>query len=215
MTRRADVTHGLSNTWGVFQDVGRPDLYQGGKKLGTGSSNESWADPENAIAVQAWCGSAINCHNNNERYSFHTGGMNTLIGDGSVRFTSASISAQSFIAMHTRGNSDSPAPITDPEATMTLRATLAAAVLCLALGCGGKTHAGGIALDGTFSIENLPPGEYRIAVGGPDPAKAAGKKKPLPPPGAWFPLPHTAGDPETSGLTGKVESGKPLDLVVP
>ena len=36
-----------------------------------------------------------------------------------------------------------------------------------------------------------------------------------PPPGAWFPLPAKAGDPMSSGLTGTVTAGKPLDIDVP
>jgi hypothetical protein len=38
---------------------------------------------------------------------------------------------------------------------------------------------------------------------------------PPPPPGAWFALPEKARDPMTSGLTGTVAAGKPLDIDVP
>lgn len=67
-----------------------------------------------------------------------------------------------------------------------------------AVGRGGGSMAGGVTLE--------------------DPrAKFASTPEPTPqlPPGAWFPLPKTAGDPETSGLTGEVKSGSPLDIDVP
>lgn len=82
-------------------------------------------------------------------------------------------------------------------------------------GADGKIHVGEIGLDGAFRIEGIPPGEYRVAVMSPDPAKALGKKRPLPPAGAWKPLPPTAGDYETSGLTKTVAAGQLLDIVIP
>jgi len=38
---------------------------------------------------------------------------------------------------------------------------------------------------------------------------------PPPPPGAWFPIPEKFRDPTTSGLTGTVTAGKPLDINLP
>jgi hypothetical protein len=38
---------------------------------------------------------------------------------------------------------------------------------------------------------------------------------PPPPPGAWFPLPEKAADPMTSGVSGTVAAGQPLDIDVP
>jgi len=36
-----------------------------------------------------------------------------------------------------------------------------------------------------------------------------------PPPGAWFPIPDKYNDPASSGLTGTVTPGKPLDIDIP
>jgi prepilin-type processing-associated H-X9-DG protein len=46
----------------------------------------------------------INCTNLSETglYSFHTGGVNVAMGDGSVRFLSASIAATTFAYLVTR-----------------------------------------------------------------------------------------------------------------
>jgi prepilin-type processing-associated H-X9-DG protein len=44
----------------------------------------------------------INCINDSELYSFHTGGTNMLYGDGSVQFVSANIDVKALIALCTR-----------------------------------------------------------------------------------------------------------------
>src|SRR5262245_46442916 len=106
-TRIADVSDGLSNTFMVFEDGGRPIAYAGGKEASNPlPGNHRWADPENRIIIQAWCGSPINCHNGNEIYSFHIGGANTLFGDGGVRFVRANISAPTFLSLYTRANGE-------------------------------------------------------------------------------------------------------------
>jgi prepilin-type processing-associated H-X9-DG protein len=43
----------------------------------------------------------MNCNNDSEPYSFHTGGMNVSMADGSARFISESISAATFAALVT------------------------------------------------------------------------------------------------------------------
>ena len=44
----------------------------------------------------------MNCTNDNEVYSFHSGGANMLFGDGSVRFVRETISPQTFAALTTK-----------------------------------------------------------------------------------------------------------------
>jgi hypothetical protein len=108
----------------------------------------------------------------------------------------------------------------------------------------GEFHQGDIDINGKYSIDNVPTGTAKIGVTSPNPSdtqrKGAGRgaskggiglddprekflksqgseknaDRPLPPAGSWFALPTTAADPQTSGITGKVEKGKPLDIEV-
>ena len=48
----------------------------------------------------------INGNNNGELYSFHTGGINVCMADGSVRFISQTISAATFAALVTAQGGD-------------------------------------------------------------------------------------------------------------
>ena len=43
----------------------------------------------------------VNCSNNNSAYSFHAGGANVCLADGSVRFIRDTIQAETFAAMCT------------------------------------------------------------------------------------------------------------------
>lgn len=43
----------------------------------------------------------INCNNDSEPFSFHPGGVNACMGDGSIRYIKESISAQMFAALCT------------------------------------------------------------------------------------------------------------------
>jgi prepilin-type N-terminal cleavage/methylation domain-containing protein/prepilin-type processing-associated H-X9-DG protein len=108
-TKVAQVTDGLSNTFMVFEDVGRPDYYDGknGTPGGYPADHEKWADPNNRITVQAWCGAAMDCNNGNEIFSFHPGGCNFLLGDGSVRKIRSNIPPKTFVALYTRAGGES------------------------------------------------------------------------------------------------------------
>jgi prepilin-type N-terminal cleavage/methylation domain-containing protein len=48
----------------------------------------------------------INCANDSEFYSFHTGGTHTLLGDGSVRFLSENLDGQTLVALGTRAGGE-------------------------------------------------------------------------------------------------------------
>ncbi|MDX1930291.1 MAG: DUF1559 domain-containing protein [Pirellulaceae bacterium] len=50
----------------------------------------------------------MNCTNDSELYSFHTGGAQFLFGDGSVQFLSQSINGATFVALLTRDRGDVP-----------------------------------------------------------------------------------------------------------
>jgi len=110
-TRIVDIADGLSNTFLVLEDSNRPESWKAGRKAtGDYCDKELWSDPENRITIEAVCngGSVVNCHNGNEIYSFHTGGANFLMCDGSVRFVRETLPALTFKALYTRADGDVP-----------------------------------------------------------------------------------------------------------
>lgn len=83
----ADINAGFS-----IDGVGPTGLANGTNNDGSVGSN------------QGTC--LINCTNDSEIYSFHTGGASMLFGDGSVQFVAASIDARALIALCTRDQGD-------------------------------------------------------------------------------------------------------------
>ena len=134
--RLADVTDGLSNTIAITESAGRPQIYQLGKPVGTASVNGTqingggWARPASDLDFYSATADgttypgpcAVNCTNgflysaypdprfgtegSSAPYSFHSGGVNTLLGDGSVRFVSSSVTAPTFAALVTRAGGE-------------------------------------------------------------------------------------------------------------
>lgn len=90
----ADCLDGLTNTFWVAEDGGRPQLYRYGRKRIQGTvSGAGWADRENEYIIHGYSNDGVtstgpcplNCTNNNEIYSFHPQGAHVLMGDASVR----------------------------------------------------------------------------------------------------------------------------------
>ena len=115
MTRMTDVTDGTTNTILLTEDAGRPMLWQAGR-----------AGPDQAVQGGPWAGfnsgitlkgstldgssrpgpCALNCTNDHEVYSFHTGGANAVFADGSVHFLKAGMSIQVLAALITRAGGE-------------------------------------------------------------------------------------------------------------
>ena len=112
-----EISDGLSNTFMIFEDIGRPDYWIYGRKgTSPSASNGQWGDPANRIKVEVStsCTGAkkfFNCNNGNEVYSFHSGnsGANFLFGDGSVRFIMDRLSGPAFQALFSRAGGE-PTP---------------------------------------------------------------------------------------------------------
>jgi prepilin-type N-terminal cleavage/methylation domain-containing protein len=124
--RIADILDGTSRTILLCEDAGRPDFWIMGKIDPTRKLNDGgWGHHENDYGLDgAISGTTtspgncvINCHNDNETYSFHGSGAMHAMADGSVQFTSANISPQVYAALLTaRGTGMTPAELS-PSAT--------------------------------------------------------------------------------------------------
>jgi len=113
--RLTDMADGTSNTILVVEDAGRQDVYARGRVILTGvpaiaagNLNASWADYNTKVTVYGSSNDGltvgggccvVNCTNLNEIYAFHTGGANTLRGDGSVFFMKDSIAPAILAAL--------------------------------------------------------------------------------------------------------------------
>jgi len=128
----SEVIDGLSNTFLVVECAGRPNLYQNGRLVPDGTTPKTWsgstsvtrplptggvwashnkgflidgAQPNgNTLIRPGTC--SINCSNDNEVYSFHTGGATILMADGSVRFVSSSIAIEQLVALASRNGQE-------------------------------------------------------------------------------------------------------------
>jgi prepilin-type N-terminal cleavage/methylation domain-containing protein/prepilin-type processing-associated H-X9-DG protein len=114
------ITDGLSNTILLAEDAGRPTVFQ--KGFGnTGVNTEDgfgWADPDAGCSIDGvvpgikgvkWAtgGTCImNCTSDSELFSFHSGGINVTMADGSVRFVSEQLTAATLAALVTANAGD-------------------------------------------------------------------------------------------------------------
>jgi prepilin-type N-terminal cleavage/methylation domain-containing protein/prepilin-type processing-associated H-X9-DG protein len=110
-TRRfADILDGTSRTILMAECAGRPQLWQGRKKVPdkwlTGgpwaSRSLLWCRGATQDGTDFYGQCAINCTNDREIYSFHPGGANAVFADASVRFLSDDMPIHILAALVTR-----------------------------------------------------------------------------------------------------------------
>ncbi|MDB4766450.1 DUF1559 domain-containing protein [bacterium] len=128
--RIGSITDGTSNTIAMAEDAGRADTQTGGYMViktesmpdGTSADRRSWAwaDPDNAYNVDKLVNNTqtpeggttdcpwgtVNCGPNEETFSFHPGGANASLADGSVHFVEANVSAQVFAALMSKNGGE-------------------------------------------------------------------------------------------------------------
>ncbi len=104
----ARVLDGLSNTFMLFEDAGRPVFYENGAPSESTVTRFRWANWQLYMAINDFCGTSkiINCNNNSRIYSFHPGGSNFGYADGSVHFHSDAIDPDVFVSLFTRAAGD-------------------------------------------------------------------------------------------------------------
>ena len=113
-TRLADILDGTSQTILMAECAGRPQLWQGRKPVpNVWLLGGPWASrgllwgrgaTQDGTAFYGEC--AINCTNDREIYSFHTGGANAVFADGSVHFLQAGMSIRLVAALITRAGGE-------------------------------------------------------------------------------------------------------------
>jgi prepilin-type N-terminal cleavage/methylation domain-containing protein len=111
-----EIKDGASNTFLLSEAAGRPDRWQAGRLVtANGQQDGGWADRENEYITHGFDATGTttgtchtNCSNNNEVYSFHTGGAHHVMGDGSVRFVRSSMDIRQFVKYITRSGGEIP-----------------------------------------------------------------------------------------------------------
>jgi prepilin-type processing-associated H-X9-DG protein len=120
-TRFADILDGTSSTVMVVECSGRPAIFREAKRRLEFSSDQGngWVDSEGGFSLDGSDASgtrfghgprlspyAMNRTNENEPYSFHSGGAHFLYVDGRCEFTSESIVLTIAAALFTRAAAD-------------------------------------------------------------------------------------------------------------
>ena len=119
VTYHSQVTDGLSNTIMMSESAGRPHTYRAGGRRdttvtpGEGASG-GWADYDTGYTLHSFTVDGrkspgpcfTSCYNGNEDYSFHPGGGDYLMGDGSVRFLKQTLNIRIYVRLLTRSNNE-------------------------------------------------------------------------------------------------------------
>ncbi len=123
-TKVSDITDGLTNTVCVVEICDKPNQWRAGKLFKDNSTqvfncancvNGQWASPNwndlrgySYDGVTAFGPCVVNCSNGASIYSFHAGGAQVLMCDGSVQFLGASLSRDVLVALVSVNEGDIP-----------------------------------------------------------------------------------------------------------
>jgi prepilin-type N-terminal cleavage/methylation domain-containing protein/prepilin-type processing-associated H-X9-DG protein len=109
-----DIHDGASNTILIAECAGRPQLWRGRQSVPDlvlsggpwASRNLLWCRGSTSDGAAFFGTCAVNCTNNREVYSFHTGGANVAFADGSVHFLKTEIDIRVFAGLVTRAGGE-------------------------------------------------------------------------------------------------------------
>lgn len=111
--RQAHVKDGLSNTFMLFENAGKPQCFRNGQydEACTADGDITrfrWASSTLYMSINDACAGnrMMNCNNNSQPYSFHPGGTTFASADASVRFVEQGIEPDVFVSMFTMSASD-------------------------------------------------------------------------------------------------------------
>ena len=118
LVRMAEITDGLSNTYIYMECGGRPERYAEGKRNAVQTPRRSGASAFDEMSFFAINGRnnatnsgpgpcAVNCTNGNEIYSFHPGGSQVTMTDGSVRLLTTTMNIRIVARLATRAGGES------------------------------------------------------------------------------------------------------------
>jgi prepilin-type N-terminal cleavage/methylation domain-containing protein len=110
-----DIGDGTSNTIMIVEDAGRHQRYARGKPVTPNAPgdtgwllNAAWGDYNVRVRLDGWSGDGlverggccvVNCSNHQEPYGFHSGGVMTVRGDGSVQFLKENVAPAVMVAL--------------------------------------------------------------------------------------------------------------------
>jgi prepilin-type processing-associated H-X9-DG protein len=120
--RMTEISDGTSGTIMVVECAARPLVYRSQSVRSEFKNDQGigWADSEGPFSLDGapadgsvegcgpagGCTQAINARNDNEPYSFHSGGANFLFADGHVQFVRDSVPLVTFAALVTRNGGE-------------------------------------------------------------------------------------------------------------
>jgi prepilin-type N-terminal cleavage/methylation domain-containing protein/prepilin-type processing-associated H-X9-DG protein len=122
--RAAEITDGLSNTFFMVEDAGKPELFRVGRRVPSIAAQDTiWSNYQNNIGLSGASSTtgefttsatdgkcAVNCTNDSEIYSFHPGGANIAMMDGSVRHLAQSTDIVIVAALLTKDGGETIQP---------------------------------------------------------------------------------------------------------
>ena len=109
VVRRAHVRDGLSHTFLLFENAGKPKCYEYHRYVDDCNITRfRWASSTLYMTINDFCAGAqmMNCNNNSQPYGFHPAGGHFAFADASVRLVEEGIDPEVFVSLFTLAAGD-------------------------------------------------------------------------------------------------------------